>query len=524
MNVSVIDAGELRRRLLAGGELALLDAREQGVFSRDHLFWGSCVPLSRLEVLIADLVPRRDVPVVWVDADGAPTGLAARAAERMEALGWTDVAVLAGGVDDWPGERYSGVNVPSKAFGEWVERAEHTPRITATELARRQAAGEQLVLLDSRPMREFQRMSIPGGVDCPGAELAYRVHDVAPDPTTTVVVNCAGRTRSIIGAQSLCNAGIPNPVLALEHGTMGWELAGLTLAHGVTEHAPDPTPFGLARAARAAERVSRRFGIKRLSPVGAADWLAEPERTTFVLDVRTPVEHESAHPPVASSAPGGQVVQAADEFIGVLGARVLLADDGPLVRGVMTASWLAQLGRYEVAVVHVDDLAGIEQIRPTINGASVPTITVDQLAALDIDVSVVDLADSERYGRGHIPGSWWAVRSRLNEAAEHVSAVVVLTSPDGRLAVFAHAEAERLWPGTRVLVGGTTSWSTDGRALQPGMTRPTTSTDDIWSKPYDPEDQTVIRQRMQDYLDWEVALLDQIDRDELVHFRTYPTT
>ena len=112
----------------------------------------------------------------------------------MIALGWTDVAVLEGGVSGWPGERYSGVNVASKAFGEWIERIEHTPHLAAAELARRQAAGERLVVLDARPMREFGRMSIPGGVDCPGAELVYRVHDAAPDPDTTVVVNCAGRT------------------------------------------------------------------------------------------------------------------------------------------------------------------------------------------------------------------------------------------------------------------------------------------------------------------------------------------
>ena len=139
----------------------------------------------------------------------------------MFTLGWTDVAVLDGGVSGWPGERYSGVNVASKAFGEWIEHSEHTPHLTAPDLARRQAAGERQVILDARPMREFRRMSIPGGVACPGAELVYRIHDVAPDSGTTVVVNCAGPTRSIIGAQSLRNAGIPNPVFALEHGTMG---------------------------------------------------------------------------------------------------------------------------------------------------------------------------------------------------------------------------------------------------------------------------------------------------------------
>ena len=90
-------------------------------------------------------------------------------------------------------------------------------------------AKENLIILDSRPWREYKRMNIPTGIDCPGAELIYRVHDLVDDPDTTIVVNCAGRTRSIIGAQSLINAKIINKVVALKNGTMGWVLAGLKL-------------------------------------------------------------------------------------------------------------------------------------------------------------------------------------------------------------------------------------------------------------------------------------------------------
>src|SRR3954468_7316465 len=76
-----------------------------------------------------------------------------------------------------------------------------------------------MVVLDSRPFDEYQRVSIPTAVNVPGAELALRIHDLAPSPQTLVVVNCAGRTRSIIGAQSLINAGVPNKVVALRNGT-----------------------------------------------------------------------------------------------------------------------------------------------------------------------------------------------------------------------------------------------------------------------------------------------------------------
>src|SRR3546814_14009942 len=81
-------------------------------------------------------------------------------------------------------------------------------------------------------MDEYHKMNIPGGIDVPGAELVYRVRDLAPDPDTLVVVNCAGRTRSIIGCQSLINADLPNKVMALRNGTMGWHLAGLDVERG----------------------------------------------------------------------------------------------------------------------------------------------------------------------------------------------------------------------------------------------------------------------------------------------------
>ena len=108
--------------------------------------------------------------------------------------------------------------------------------------------GVRLVILDSRPYEEYHRMNIPGGIDAPGAELVYRVHDLAADPDTLVVVNCAGRTRSIIGAQSLINAGIPNKVVALKNGTMGWHLAGLELERGQTRAAAAPDGDALIKA------------------------------------------------------------------------------------------------------------------------------------------------------------------------------------------------------------------------------------------------------------------------------------
>ena len=226
---------ELKRLLVGDEELALIDVREQGAFSKSHLLFAVCVPLSRLELLIGDLVPRKDTGVVIVD-DSASDDFGDRAFYRLREFGYKNVVILDGGVAAWESagfELFSGVNVPSKAFGEFVEYAYETPRLGASEVKAMLDEGRNMVIVDSRPFEEYHRMNIPTATDMPGAELAFRIHDIAPDPETFVVVNCAGRTRSIIGAQSLINAGIPNPVAALKDGTMGWHLArGPKCPHG----------------------------------------------------------------------------------------------------------------------------------------------------------------------------------------------------------------------------------------------------------------------------------------------------
>ena len=247
-----------------GGELALIDLREELIFSRNHLLWARSIPLSRLELRFARLVPRNDTRIVLCD-DG--DGLVERAADILAAAGYTDLSYLQGGVAAWEKaglELFSGVNVPSKAFGEHIEHACGTPSVSAEELDGLMRSGTDMVVVDSRPFDEFQRVSIPSATNVPGAELVLRIHDIAPSPDTLVVVNCAGRTRSIIGAQSLINAGLPNKVVALRNGTMGWSLAGLMPDSGKTKRFTEPSTEGLAWAKAAAERVAKRFGVMRI--------------------------------------------------------------------------------------------------------------------------------------------------------------------------------------------------------------------------------------------------------------------
>ena len=348
-SMHLIDSPTLKAVLGDGAELALVDAREELIFSQRHLLWARSIPLSRLELNFTRLVPRRSTRIVLCDDDD---GLAERAAKLLSAAGYTDIACLAGGVQAWADAGlFSGVNVPSKAFGEYIEHECGTPSIGADELHAMMRGGADMVVLDSRPLDEFRRVSIPTATNVPGAELVLRVHDLAPSAATTVVVNCAGRTRSIIGAQSLINAGIPNKVVALRNGTMGWSLAGLTCDSGKNKRAGVSSAQGLATAKAAAGRVAQRFGVERIDRATLERWRSEAnERTLYLFDVRDPGDYAAGHVAGAISAPGGQLVQATDQYVGTLGARVVLVDDAE-VRAVMTASWLKQMGVRDVVVL-----------------------------------------------------------------------------------------------------------------------------------------------------------------------------
>ena len=367
----VMGCEAVRQRLRQSQEIALLDVREEDPFAHAHPLWAAQLSAGRIALDAPWRLPCLDAPIVVYD-DGE--GLAEPAARQLQGLGYTAVHLLqadcgGSGLAAWRaggGELFRDVNVPSKAFGELVEHERQTPSLPAEDVKALIDAGVDMVVLDARRFDEYQTMCIPGGTSVPGAELLLRVRDLAPDPRTRVIVNCAGRTRSLIGAQSLLNAGIPNPVAALRNGTIGWTLAGLALAHG-QQRQFGPVSTDHHRLAQAsAQALADRARALRLSQAGLAAWLAEPGRTTYCWDVRSPAEYAAGHLPGFGSAPGGQLVQETDVFAPVRGARIVLADGGAEADGVrapMTAHWLAQMG-WQVGWLADADPAGFSASGP----------------------------------------------------------------------------------------------------------------------------------------------------------------
>jgi rhodanese-related sulfurtransferase len=504
-----------------GGELALVDVREELIFSQRHLLLARSIPLSRFELKFAQLVPRRATRIVLCD-DG--DGAAGRAAAILARNGYSDLSILDGGIEAWAAagyELFSGVNVPSKAFGEYIEHESGTPSIAAAELEQLLRDKADIVVLDGRPFDEYSRVSIPTGVNVPGAELVLRAREIAPSPDTMIVVNCAGRTRSIIGAQSLINAGVPNKVVALRNGTMGWSLAGFACDSGKNRRAPDVSPNTLDWARTAALRVAQSCGVQRIDSAMLETWRNDETRTLYLFDVRDPAEYASGHVAGAISAPGGQLVQATDQYVGTLGARIVLVDDAE-VRAAMTGSWLRQMGWKDVFVLAE---TGSEKGQPklvTLDGATQTSSVID-CATLDALLSrnaatVVDLASSRDYLAGHIPGAWFAIRTRLSRALAKIplGETLVLTSEDGAVAHLTVAEAEALVDiPVRVLAGGNAAWRAAGYALS-AEARMADEAVDQWRKPYERSGDT--KAAMNEYLAWEIDLLPRVERDGTLKF------
>lgn len=503
----------------------MLDVREAGQFGEGHPFFAIPLPYSRLELDVLKLVPRKATRVVLLD-DG--DGVSEHAASRLKTLGYSQLHILVGGAPGWLAAGYvlfKGVNLPSKTFGEQVEHSLGTPHISAQQLQARLTSGEPLLLLDGRTFEEHRKMTIPGAISVPNGELAARWRTLAPDATTPIVIHCAGRTRSIIGAQILRSLGIPNPVVALENGTQGWALAGLRLEHGSSRRARGPITAGDTERSLAALEATQA-GVPVLTVIEAQGWLDDSQRTTYVLDVRSAEEFAAGTLPGARHAPGGQLLQATDQTIGVRGSRVIVLDHEN-VRAPVIAAWLRRLG-LEAATVQ-GGIAAPLQVRPVALPVltAVPEINPDELATwvAQHQPLLMDVQPSLAYRRRHAAGASWSPRPRIvwdiqsGKAGEGAS-------PDRHVLLLAADRSTAQLAATDLRAAGLPqvswapidSWARAGLALQatPGLPTDADAIDYLFFV-HDRHDGNLEAARR--YLAWETGLIAQCQPDELGVFR-----
>jgi rhodanese-related sulfurtransferase len=340
MTIPSVTPSDIRTALLLRDEIALLDLRHEALFATGHPLFAANMAAERIALESETRLPRKDVPIVLYDVGESLVSLAA---DRLTTLGYSNIRRLEGDLKAWQAagyELFQDVNSYAKAFGELVESRRHTPSLAADEVAALIADNANIRILDVRRFDEYATMNIPGSISVPGAELVLRAGKAAPDPETTIIVNCAGRTRSIIGTQSLINAGVANKVRALRNGTIGWTLAKQNLEHGSDRRGE----IGAFEGAEANARdVAYRAGVRRLGVDDMKALEAQRHRTLYRFDVRAAEEYAAGHIAGFRHYPGGQLVQEIDMAAPVRGARIVLTDNMS-VRADMTASWLAQMG------------------------------------------------------------------------------------------------------------------------------------------------------------------------------------
>jgi len=529
-----LDAATLHAWLNDGRPIALFDVREHGQYGEGHPFFAVSLPYSRLELDVGQLAPCRAERIVLLDDGDEARGVAARAAGRLAALGYDNLAVLKGGAPAWARAGFTlfkGVNVPSKTFGELVEHVEHTPRLSADEFLARSAAGEPFVLVDGRTGEEHRKMTIPGALGCPNGDLALRLPALLVNPNAPVVVHCAGRTRSIIGAQTLRNLGLPNPVLALENGTQGWYLAGHALEHG-SERFITATVAGpaLAAARERSARLLERFDLPSLSATEAQEWLDDPHRTTYLFDIRSAEEYAQRTIAGAVHAPGGQLVQATDRYVGVRGSRVIVFDDDG-VRAPVTASWLYQLGLEAAVLADGVDAALVvrdwqqedaHDALPVLDSAALRTLQAESPS-----LAVVDLRESAAFERVHAHGAIWSIRPRLLAQLQSAGAglddpVVLIASERGVAALAAKDLREAGYRHVFRTEDGLGTWqAADLPESDHAEPLPPEARIDFLFFVHDRHEGN--REAAKAYLAWETGLIAQCTPEELQVFRFLPS-
>lgn len=521
MNVRPVTAEAAKARLHAGEEIAFLDMREAAAFGEGHPLFAVPCPYGRLERSAMSLVPRADCPILLID-DG--DGTAEKAARRLAACGYTDIAAIEGGLPAWKAAGFgvfAGVNVPSKTLGELLEHDHHPQMIDAATLESWRREGRPHAFFDARPPAEYAKMHIKGARCVPNGELAHRLQAAVPDARTPIVITCAGRTRGIVGALTLRAIGTGNPVYALENGTQGWALAGLPLERGASA---DPMPAldaaqkGASRAR--AQRLAAAAQLPRISVAEAESLLGEAGRTTFLFDLRTADERAARPVPDAVPALAGQLIQATDQYVGVRHARLILMDDTGL-RAALAGLFLRALG-FEVHVLALDDepeeAAGLAVPSSTLSPPSLPAMLGAGAAwrLAQKGVPVLDLRPSSDWEACRLEGARWTLRGDLPGPLPAGATRVVLL---GDAAAVAAATTELLaagigagWLTADLDACAAVGWPVD--RVRRRMSRED-ARDRVWFV-HDRHDGNAEASRQ--YLAWEMGLIDQLDAQERAAF------
>ncbi|MBL4603515.1 MAG: hypothetical protein JKY84_12265 [Emcibacteraceae bacterium] len=517
--MNYLSAIDVKQLLSGTGEVAFIDVREVAEYGRGHPFFVSHVPYSILEARIGLYVPCFKTATILVD--GAD-GVADKAAKHLEAMGYENIIVLIGGIEAWADADYAvyeGISAPSKSFGEVVEHELGTVSITADELKARMDNGDDnFILLDGRTPQEYHKMTIPSSTSCPNAELALRYKAMLGNPDQDIIINCAGRTRSLIGAQGLRLLGLSNKIYALENGTMGWKLAGFELEYGATRSYPtDLSETILSEAKNKADDLINEYDISVIDHDRVKEWREDKNKTTYMFDIRTEEEYQAGHVDGFRHTPGGQLIQATDQWFATRNARIVLFDP-QRIRAVIAAIWLKGMGHdaYVLDESSIDGLVRIEEFEIDVTG--IEFIDAAGIANLpDGKTTLIDIRSSEDYRVGHIDDAIWSIRPKLDDI--EVKGDIVIIASELLTATYALKD---LGGKGKISLSEPEDWKQAGLNIIATADNPPDA-DRIDFQFHTHGRHSGNMDHAREYLRWETGLMDQMDEQERSTLKPLPS-
>ena len=502
-------------------EVAFIDVREIGQHTNGHPFFSISIPYSLFEFNIKILVPNKQTRVILIDNNNGISDLVYNIAHQM---GYSNISIIEGGVEEWVSAGYKlfdGINVPSKSFGELIEKYFHTPSITAKELAQKQKNNENYIVIDGRPFLEYNKMSIPKSICCPNAELFFRVSSYIKDINTEIIINCAGRTRSIIGAQTLIDFGIKNKVKALENGTQGWFLSELSLEHNKNKYLEVlPNDIETQQLQNKVLKLTNDLNIDLIDLKKAQELIIDKKKSTFIFDVTTS-KTISITPGIIMNVPGGQLIQATDKYIGVWKATVILVDDGDLIRAGTTSFWLKKMG-YEVYILKegllkAQTLKFIKEIDHKL--IDLDFINLEDLVKIKIQI-LYDIRSSKDFCKMRIKNSIWLNRAHLYRKKTKTDDPIIIITDNLEKASLIVKDLKQKDKGAIIKVY---KWNQNEITSYPSLIDVTIETLSEQNN-IDFNFHTHMRhdgnkEHAKQYLEWEINLVSKMDKQELSFFK-----
>ena len=519
MMKNLVEAKTVKNWISDDQELALIDVRETAQHTAGHPLFSISIPFSEFEINVEKLVPNKKVRLVLFDNNNGVSEIIYKQAKNLK---YINIFILKDGVEGWIKSKFrlfDGINVPSKSFGELIEEKFNTPYITASQLSKKQKENKDIVILDGRPFDEYNKMSIPGSICCPNAEIPYRISELIKSSDTEIIINCAGRTRSIIGTQTLIDFGIKNKVYALENGTQGWFLNNFKLDHGKSKFF-DKTPKSEKINELREKMVNLLENKVEIIDFNQAQKLINDKNiTTYVFDVRTNSNQKNKLSKLRN-VPGGQLVQATDKYIGVLKSHVIVFDDGDLVRAGMTALWLKKMNYHCYVVNESPKKIKNLNLKLEVNFKTIPLnlINLENFKNLK-DTHIFDIRNSVDYCKKRIKKSVWTNRFIIKKMPHHIKSMILVTNdlPKASLIV---SDLQEKDPGYVVQV-----YNWNDKDVEHCLDYIDSTKVELDQTFIDFNFHTHLRhqgnkEHSRNYLKWETDLIKKMDEEERVFFRS----